>query len=1503
MKWWRITASSFLAIGIVILAGCDGGSLNQDGPGGVGGRPTVSGPRLDRITPRDFCVGEEVLLEGINFSPTLENNRATFDGVPGLPTRVEFPSDGDSTNGLESRLRVLVPTGVVSGNLDLRVSGVSGGVRDYTACPQLISYAIGNQGLDPTLVHSGVLGFNANNPPITAYLFGLNFEGISQIVVQDRTGQQAEIPRAQFLNPVITFPPNRLQVRQFTLASRTLAVTLTGRDNLVVMVDTDDVRSNQLTIPVRNVNENQATPPKGLGPVINGILLPPGVRTGPVRIRYCLYTHPTIDQAFATDVRWSIDNGRTLNPAAPDLTDPEHSGTRQILPGDIEFGPPAGILFAGGSLRTFTWNPADDVEFQRLQNQGSAPRNRTIRFYIRCLPEPPTNSNNPPDQGILVESPPLAYFHLPDLGTATSIAERSGKFVETFQTNAFQDRSINPGETPVRWGPPLNPNELSGVIPFNVPSKVGSGDFDLVLAPVSPPPPFGQFIVINTDDMRILHVLVLDQAGTNLDILQIFPTLDEPNPGQDAGEFHLGTLEIRPGLDVFLFGSRPAVFRISGPDKEDFQVTFRMDGVMNASGEAGDAGPASAPNVTTVGLGGLGLCGGGRGGNGAGLQLDFAGGVTNFLRSEAGENDGGEGGETAAAVDPTAPSKFLGAPGGGGGHRIRGSNADSGLPRNPSNFTVPRAGRGGPMRGSANLLQPTAGSGGGGGGATVIRQAGGVAAATPSHGGGGGGGGGALHVVAHGSMVIGGRILANGGRGGDGASGTGGSGAGGGGSGGSILLQATGFISVGCGNLETNAGDNGASSGQNQRPGSGEGSPGWIRVEPRFGGGPFCGVLAVESDLTARVNAGVAPTTVINVRDSSRFPPKGTVLIDQELIGYGRMGPNVLQDLTRGLNGTANVAHEIGAKVILDAPVTPTSGLVRETSDIQRSPDVIFTGLGGDGSLHVFFIPTIDPDTGEQQVDPVTGNAISVWQIDTDTGTVVSPEGVAVLTSASARTDPGLFLLSRLRIDANVILRGTGLRPLRIQVTEEAEIGGTLDISGFDGGLIEFDVNNLPAPSPGAGGSPGPGGGPGGTGGTASFLDGNIANKDPSNVIIIAARNGGLPLQFPAEFDKTGLTSGSVPPPTNLAPMETTRATGGEGLRDPNNCGGTPANPCSAGGGGGGGAREPGLAGKSRPAGSTAFGQGGSRIGLDTIRFGGDYLLVGGQGGAGGGGSAVVSNEYQNGNAGPAIFQGRARVAPGTGGGGGGGSLHLTVFGVLHLRGTGRIFARGGNAFQSIDLAGNGGAGGGGMVFIQLVNSLVIEPGAKIDVRGGKANLRVPISPGAIQPLYEGNIRQVPPAPDPREFGGGGGEGAVGRVRIEAPEGSNLLTSSFNDSIFSSVFLPDSHLSVGRSLSAPLGVGSGKRATSHALILDGAVIRFAEGGLPDGTRAVVLWRGSSPSLDVQGATTPLRGGVENPKDLENVENLQFTVQFLSNPISGETPTIDEVQVPFKLSSD
>jgi hypothetical protein len=1497
-----VLALALLAIGMLLVPGCDTGSRNDDTDGGGiitppggGGGGGLTQPIFFGLSEGDenLCVGEVITLVGVNFSQTLSRNRVVFRSgrtvVEGTPVAVFFPTDNNSRDGLDSRLRVLVPTGVVTGSIELEVGGIFAGGSGYVACPMIYGYTIGTGGQpgdEAALQHNGILGFDPTLGPETVMVHGVNFDEVSEIQLEDDSRNRATLTAANFQRRTLS-PDNGMDNLLFQLRGVRLGLSPSqpNRGSIKVQLFTDNARSNVVSVPVQPQDEftdNNAP----LGPCINGVIIPTGVRAGKVRIRYCFYDHP-ITVPYQMVFEWSVDQTNWFRAATPpDGVDPLNDGDFQVTPGHNGFGAPAGLVRGGGALRIFTWDAPNDANFRNVNNAvgttgSAAPRGWIVSFRVRAVPMD-TENNTRFDPGILFVTPPMAYFDLEDRPGDTSMAEsRAGSFVEDFTTVSRRETVCRANQDPLvdecttaLWGPPFNVGNVEGSISDPPPARFGEGTEDVELVALEPPGTVTrEYFIINTTRLQIDRIV---EANGDVVSFPVFPNRVEniSNPGEALGEFHMRSLLIGGG-DVQCEGDRPLVIRLSGSG-DDGDVVFSHEGNLLANGSAAtDAAGAGGAGVLGSGNGGNGANAtvgpGARGGMGAGYQL---------LRASAGGLGGGEPGDSPLAAGPqlTAISRVLGAPGGGGGARQAGGNGQPG-PSTPTLYKLARAGRGGTPRGSEKLIRLVPGSGGGGGGAGLTRQ---PNAPTPvdmvqvTQGGGGGGGGGAIQISGLGSVVITGSIQCNGG---DGFTTTRNGGPGGGGSGGSILIEASGLARVGCGNLQVNGGRAGTASTMNTTPGSGNGSPGWIRVNSRGGGLPFCGVLSVETALTERVSNSLDPNLQIRVQDVSQFPDSGVIIIEDEVIRYDTKSGNAFTRLTRGLRGSRVVEHAAGVTVALDAAILPGAALAGATG-VQPTPDPIDVLDGLDGVLHCFFQPSLDPETGEVLLD-AEGNQVSIWSFDTDNGLIRDPRGAIVKTAIGWQTNPGLMQLTQLRIDPGVTLRGIGRNALELVVTSTADIGGAIDVSGEDGTPLIFDSNSPTTPLPGEGGAGGPGGNAGGQGGTVIFLDGDPTHRQPENVEPVHGEDGELPPELTGGGD-TPLPVGADRP-----------AGGGVTLRDAR-CE-TPNNTCtnSAGGAGGGGHLSDGANGSSQP-GNLLAGAGGSAYGTDNLRKDGELLLLGGAGGGGGGASLALSALYKAGNAGPGVFRGQALYGPGTGGGGGAGALRLTVGGALILRSGSRILANGGYAYQSIDLAGNGGGGAGGTVLVQVVNALTIEAGAKIEARGGRANSAVPVPRGQIFPLYPGNMRGGV------AFGGTGGDGSPGRIRLEAPLNSLTLTSGSNPNFGAGLTLVDVERSVAFSRPIRLGIGPGSGVLSQDLSMSSPTIIFSRFGQPAGTDSDVLWDAAMESLDVFGLVGPFFGGVRDPDVLRELDYSRFQILFLSNYISFETATIRQVEIDYEL---
>ena len=1519
------------------------------GPGGFSSTPLLLAVSPD---PLLVSVGDVIKIIGINFDKDLSRNQVNFTSgaqrIPGVPIRIDFPSDGNKSNGLESELQVVVPGGVATGNVELRINGFEAGSRGFDARPQIMAWTLGRNETQPYLQYLSLVGFSQEASFVK--LFGLNFSEIEAVEFRDSQGGSATIaPNGIERNPLspigsssgteatgysvigFSLKDNRNDVRLNFIAGR--------RENMKIRVKSAAGFSNTVEVPVHSDDSVSR-----LSAVINGVKVPTGVRTGQVRIHYSLYdllggANVGVEWNYRMEVLWKLrtEEASLFRVAKNATDDPMQSGLNNagltgILPGSILTRSPHRLLPGGGAVRTFTWDAPNDPALKRLMEarvDGAYPgRYLPVEFLLRPTFE---KNNLPPPRNLdtnhEVVTPAVLYNYLQDRPGDVVGDQLTGGFIETFENDLNED----PRNTTADFGLPNNPGALVGRI-TGAPNTYGEGteSVRLLSTPTEDllPDVKQQYYLINTDDLSITYRQITLGGFTpcNLDDDEVAGgglgqrVVVFENPGEGLGEFHLATLEIGPGVEVFVRGLRPLVVRLGGlKDMPEEEVLVCGKGSrIDMNGCAGEDGPRPGPAIDAPGNGGRGGPGGGNGGLGASF-IDTPT-ATLLEHAERGGRDGGEGGETTLAVDAAdlsaKDSKSPGGPGGGGGNRTPGQPGDSGPPV-PPRFAPAKAGRGGPPRGEPHLLQLSPGSGGGGGGGTlgVTAGSGGFNA-----GAGGGGGGGALRIVANGSVKLdpSAVIEAMGGGGGNGVipkpsppvAGSASPSPGGGGSGGCILIQARGSVELACESLRVQGGLGGTSAAnQNKVPGSGSGGEGWIRVESASGGVPTCSLLTAETNLAEPANA---THNVLRVVSSAKFPSKGTVQILAadtgnllEEMSYLLKTPTTLGGLTRVKRGDL----PLDARVVLKGGVAPLNPSVLSGGGVLRSPDNVDVGRGRDGEVHVRFEVSIDSVTGQPIVDPVTGEAVSIWGFDTDAGILTRPSGDVHLEVSASDTDPGRLECSRFVVDPHTTLLVEGTRAFQIFVTGQADIGGTIDVSGGPGGVLQFVPSRENDPGAGLAGRGGPGGGAGGAGGVVQFVNGDLGDKSPENTLPIHAGAGLAPVPTPQGWDQSSniLNAEGDPDDQFTPPVSFVRATGGLTLRG-QNCGGTGQVVCiqSSGGGGGGGNIIPGLDGSAFPVTGEVFGVGGSIFGLPEFRFDGEFLLLGGTGGGGGGGNPHISGAYQKGYLSPLSFHYRnsAEHAPGTGGGGGGGVVRFSVQN-LNLRSTCRILARGGDAFQSIDFGGNGGGGAGGNILIQVRNSLTIEQGVLLDVTGGIANREVPILQGQTLPEYPGNER---PGTSEPVSGGLGGNGAPGRIRIEADLNSLAAIGGVNFSYSAGPFLEDTVFSIAVSKLIRLGVGLGSVAATNEIQLGETLVRFFEFGQPNGTDLAVTWQGALESLDVHGGAarfSSLTGaagllGSNSPGALADHEFVRFIIPILSNGTTRETQAVREISLPYSL---
>jgi hypothetical protein len=174
----------------------------------------------------------------------------------------------------------------------------------------------------------------------------------------------------------------------------------------------------------------------------------------------------------------------------------------------------------------------------------------------------------------------------------------------------------------------------------------------------------------------------------------------------------------------------------------------------------------------------------------------------------------------------------------------------------------------------------------------------------------------------------------------------------------------------------------------------------------------------------------------------------------------------------------------------------------------------------------------------------------------------------------------------------------------------------------------------------------------------------------------------------------------------------------------------------------------------------------------------------------------------------------------------------------------------------------------------------------------------VPIDPGHGLPLYAGNFHRSADG-EYGFFGGVGGDGAPGRVLIEADPDSQASENGLNTSLSSGRFLADAFPTIGVSRAIRLGVGPGSAVLAPNLALSGGAARFHASGQPLGTESVLLWEGATESLDLHGQPGPFVQRVRDPRDLRFSEYVRFSVPFLANGGSGETRAVREIELLYR----
>ncbi|MDE0960218.1 MAG: hypothetical protein OSB09_05500 [Planctomycetota bacterium] len=713
--------------------------------------PDCISPSLNNVSPDPVqgTGGTQLTLEGVNFDPVLEQNRVLFRSfsnqtiLEGYVVNVTVDTTDPNACGAPSFLQVIVPSGVRSGTVELLVNGIYSGADVFTAAPEIVGFAVGDDGSSIFQNAGGTIV-----PTNVVVLYGYNLSSVTGANVDDGTTSQAS-PSVQTGTGIVNYDlPSDMEAVRVELPTGIIPSGDTSALTISVTAATAGLplNSSAIEVPLATVlapGEFSAVPPYTVAGLVPG-----GVRGGVIPLQFVTLCSP---------VRGRFD-------AIPEYENPMGSGNwlpcselegtfdgQGFVPGGFGFTSAAPFAVAPGQHLTYQWDSRLDI----------SPGLTIVRVRLQISdPVPATALQDTP--GIWTSGALVINNNFDPLSTS------DGTVVETFDTLTNYD----PLAGSAIWG--------GGLLEFNTLSpepnaafSVGSGTTDVILQ------------ADRTYDMNSVN-------GSIFDVTEDPPI--EVLVGGTPGEFQMRSFVLEENAIIQLSGpvDTPIVIRCSGTGDPD-DLVFLMSGTLDLSGGDGSEGVSNPGPGVISGAGGVAGPGGGEGGFGATMDLNGATQlIEDIVPATAGEFGGGGGGSLDVVIPAAIYSTRAGNAGGGGG----GTSGNSGINTFSYNLSN-RADNGiGGIPTVDDLGILLRGGGGGGGGGAGTRRATTTAVPVVNSGGGGGGGGGAMLIVVDGSIRINGQILLFGGSGQRGIQGTT-AGAGGGGGGGSLIVRATGDLEVG----------------------------------------------------------------------------------------------------------------------------------------------------------------------------------------------------------------------------------------------------------------------------------------------------------------------------------------------------------------------------------------------------------------------------------------------------------------------------------------------------------------------------------------------------------------------------------------------------------------------------------------------------------------------------------------------------------------------------------
>ncbi len=253
--------------------------------------PVCDQPLVNDVTPAQGSAGTILTFSGVNFSDTGGNRvvMSSFSGQAEIDALIlsvnvvpEDPTDPNAC-GAVSTLTAMVPGGVRSGPVTLFVDGINAGAGIFTAAPEIVGYAVGDNG-NQLMANAG-----GQVVPAEVVLYGYNLNGVTGANVDDGTSVLAAASVTAGLDPAANFDlPAEMQAVRVELPTGIIPSgdTTPLKFSLTAATGGLPLSSASIDLPLATLIAPGET--SNMPPYVTAGLMPGGVRTGVVPLKFVI---------------------------------------------------------------------------------------------------------------------------------------------------------------------------------------------------------------------------------------------------------------------------------------------------------------------------------------------------------------------------------------------------------------------------------------------------------------------------------------------------------------------------------------------------------------------------------------------------------------------------------------------------------------------------------------------------------------------------------------------------------------------------------------------------------------------------------------------------------------------------------------------------------------------------------------------------------------------------------------------------------------------------------------------------------------------------------------------------------------------------------------------------------------------------------------------------------------------------------------------------------------